>query len=180
MTYEDLTSEHLNLPYALAAKYAKATTNLFDELVSKGLFTLLDCVNKFDERRKCKFGTFAYTRIRWSMIRILKPDKGSWDERWANYTSLDTLDVQGVPLWKSIIDPTPNRCGYEDRQFVRYCLAKSSQDARQVFIDYHGWDVPSKDIASRRGVSYRSVQGMLKRCERLALSRAKEQLDEYE
>ncbi len=67
------------LKYAPLVKYVAGKVSMgmpqnieFDDLVSYGIFGLLDAINKFDPARGIKFKTYAMTRIRGAIFDELR------------------------------------------------------------------------------------------------------------
>ena len=67
------------LKYAPLVKYVAGKVSMgmpqnieFDDLVSYGIFGLLDAINKFDPARGIKFNTYAMTRIRGAIFDELR------------------------------------------------------------------------------------------------------------
>ena len=67
------------MKYAPLVKYVAGKVSMgmpqnieFDDLVSYGIFGLLDAINKFDPNRGIKFKTYAMTRIRGAIFDELR------------------------------------------------------------------------------------------------------------
>ena len=67
---DQLISENIELVKIIAGRlYSTYKNNVeFDDLVSYGIFGLLDAIEKFDPLRNVKFETYAYIRVRGAII----------------------------------------------------------------------------------------------------------------
>ena len=69
-----LRNELLEQSLPLIRKVAKQTRNLyvnhmeFDDVVSVGILSMLDCFEQYDESKGLSFEAFAYTKMRFKLI----------------------------------------------------------------------------------------------------------------
>lgn len=80
------TKEAIILKYSHLVKYVAGRVSIglpsnieFDDLVSYGIFGLIDAIDKFDQSRGIKFETYAIARIRGSILDELR--KNDWIPR---------------------------------------------------------------------------------------------------
>ncbi len=78
-TRDDSIREYFAIKYAPLVKYVAGKIAVgmpqnieFDDLVSYGVFGLLDAINKYDPQRGIKFKTYAVTRIRGAIFDELR------------------------------------------------------------------------------------------------------------
>ncbi|MCP4133265.1 MAG: RNA polymerase sigma factor WhiG [bacterium] len=78
-TQEQDTRDYFVIKYAPLVKYVAGKVSMgmpqnieFDDLVSYGIFGLIDAINKFDPVRGIKFKTYAMTRIRGAIFDELR------------------------------------------------------------------------------------------------------------
>ncbi|HLS88953.1 MAG TPA: FliA/WhiG family RNA polymerase sigma factor [Sphingobacteriaceae bacterium] len=71
---QELISRHLHLVKYIASRMVVHLPPMveLDDLISYGVFGLLDAIEKFDYRRGVKFETYAYTRIKGAVLDGLR------------------------------------------------------------------------------------------------------------
>lgn len=181
----ELTERHLQIPYALASRFARQHTDAYEELVCAGNLALAKARHWFDPARLSKktgkpvsFTTYAYTAVHRELQRASGLSKsyvvaadGSrklarrHEDRWRLLGELDAPLPSGQGTLADRIESRPERSD-ELSEETAALLALLKPADRAAYVLYHGHGLASKDVAARLGVTRQMVQMRLKRAQK--------------
>lgn len=156
----ELTARRLKLPYAIASKYARQGTNLYEELVSAGFYGLVCAARTYDE---IKAGGSApdshlYSGTHWAIWNHIRPrpkDRHEvfWRERVGAWDSVaDATDGLTMAEAFSGKDPAVGvECEAADE--ADFYLKRLSTRDREMFVLRYRDGLSLREVAERVGVS---------------------------
>lgn len=103
----DLVMRYSYIAQTVAAQMRGITSNYaqMEDIVNQGIITLIDCVEKFDKSKGVKFETYAFMRIRGSVIDFIR--KQDWLPRRVRKTAKDIAAAYDFLSNQLMRDPTP-------------------------------------------------------------------------
>ncbi len=141
------------LPHYLARKLAARTKySLMEELVSAGNLGLVLAAQRFDPQRGCKFSTYAYRYIQWSMTDYLRGlDLLTPEEREAGTTH----ERYQVPIEKAakVAAKETDVLAWADSKEVADLLSLLGDRERYILREYFWGEKDFREIAKTLKIS---------------------------
>lgn len=163
----ELTQREMNIPFAIASRYAKGETDHYEELVAVGNLALVKAACLFDEDRGVKFCTYAFLAVR----RAIFAESGMAAARRtaaqfgiAATLSLDAPLVGGGTLGESVCDyRSQTNLDCENSESVERALRCMSPHDRNLYVLRHRDGLSFREIGKRVGRSGQAVRVEIQR-----------------
>ena len=158
------TDRLLNIPRALAQKYARNDTGLFDDLLSVGNLALVEAAARFDPALG-KAATYLYGHVDRTLRNHTNPRRYSPESRWRKLTSLDAPRGEGLEAIDFLADPrsvAPDAPPIIEEQYQEV-MRRLRPRERVILHLRHVEELTLREIGERLGVCVERVRQLLLR-----------------
>lgn len=163
-----LTDVMLNIPYAVAAKYARGNEDLREELVGIGNLALVKALQKFDPTKNHDgedgIRPFLYQRVDLYVKREITHPRLNF-QKWKKLRFFSDLENEETGFKLEGVY-TQGFSDLENREFIEVALSRLDPIQQAIFRLYHGEGLTQDQIGQRLGISHTAVYSVLKRASR--------------
>ncbi|MFU0800886.1 MAG: sigma-70 family RNA polymerase sigma factor [Xylanivirga thermophila] len=132
-----------------------------DDAYQEAVIIIMDCIKSYDEKLQVPFLSYVKSKLYYGMLNISKKyrplislDKSIGDEDALTY--IDILEDENADIWNIYVKT-------EDFKMLYKAIDRLSQKQKEVILLYFFNELSLKEIASIRGVHYKTVLGLKNR-----------------